>query len=154
SEEVSNFIKVLQHIYRLFPKETLMRRLLIICLACTVVFTTAMTARQASSSGPYKVLKTAKVGGEGGWDYIYAESSGRRLYIPRGAVMARGATDTAPAVAAVEKRLTIFNLDTLEKAGEISGVGGNGAAVCPKTGRGVTSDHPQPALFDVATMKL
>jgi hypothetical protein len=130
-----------------------MRRLLIICLACTVVFTAAVAARQAASSGPYKVLKTAKVGGEGGWDYIYAESVGRRLYIPRGAVTARGATDAAP-VAPVEKRLTIFNLDTLEKAGEISGVGGNGAAVCQKTGHGVTSDHPQPALFDVATMKL
>jgi len=48
----------------------------------------------------------------------------------------------------------IFNLDTLEKIGEISGVGGNGAAVCQKTGHGVTSDHPQPALFDIATMKL
>jgi hypothetical protein len=37
----------------------------------------------AQPSGPYKVLKTAKVGGEGGWDYIYADAAGRRLYIPR-----------------------------------------------------------------------
>jgi DNA-binding beta-propeller fold protein YncE len=57
-------------------------------------------------------------------------------------------------MAAVDKRLMIYNLDTLEKAGEIMGVGGNGAAVCPTTGHGFTSDHPQPAMFDVATMKL
>jgi hypothetical protein len=131
-----------------------MRRSLLISLAAIAFFTSALVATQSPSAGPYKVLKTAKVGGEGGWDYIYAEAEGRRLYIPRNAVAARAATDTAPAVAAVEKRLTIFNLDTLEKVGEISGVGGNGAAVCPKTGHGVTSDHPQPALFDVATMKL
>jgi DNA-binding beta-propeller fold protein YncE len=36
----------------------------------------------------------------------------------------------------------------------IPGVGGNGATVCPKTGHGFTSDHPQPSMFDVKTMKL
>jgi hypothetical protein len=39
-----------------------------------------------AQQGPYKVLKTAKVGGAGGFDYIYADDAGRRLYIPRGAV--------------------------------------------------------------------
>jgi DNA-binding beta-propeller fold protein YncE len=57
-------------------------------------------------------------------------------------------------VPAAEKRLTIFDLDTLEPAGVIPGVGGNGATVCPKTGHGFTSDHPQPSMFDVKTMKL
>ena len=55
---------------------------------------------------------------------------------------------------AFEKRLTIFDLDTLEPVGVIPGVGGNGATVCPKTGHGFTSDHPQPSMFDVKTMKL
>jgi DNA-binding beta-propeller fold protein YncE len=50
--------------------------------------------------------------------------------------------------------LTIFDLDTLESVGVIPGVGGNGATVCPKTGHGFTSDHPQPSMFDVKTMKL
>ena len=108
----------------------------------------------AQSMGPYKVLKTAKVGGEGGTDYIYADTVGRRLYITRGATQAREATDTTPAVPAFEKRLTIFDLDTLDPVGVISGVGGNGATVCPKTGHGFTSDHPQPSMFDVKTMKL
>ena len=108
----------------------------------------------AQQNGPYKVLKTAKVGGEGGWDYIFADTADRRLYIPRGATQAQPATDTRPAVQAFEKRLTIFNLDTLAPVGTISGVGGNGAAVCSKTGHGFTSDHPQPSMFDVKTMKL
>jgi DNA-binding beta-propeller fold protein YncE len=96
----------------------------------------------AQQSGPYKVLKTAKVGGEGGWDYIYADAAGRRLYIPR-----RGQG------AGVQTRLTIFNLDTLEPAGEIAGVGGNGTAVDPKVGHGFTSSKPV-SMFDTKTMTL
>jgi DNA-binding beta-propeller fold protein YncE len=96
----------------------------------------------AQQAGPYKVLKTAKVGGEGGWDYIYADAAGRRLYIPR-----RGGG------AGVQTRLTIFNLDTLEPAGEIAGVGGNGAAVDPKSGHGFTSSKPI-SMFDTKTMTL
>ncbi len=108
----------------------------------------------AQSAGPYKVIKTARVGGEGGTDYIYADVVGRRLYITRGATQAREATATTPAVPAFEKRLTIFDLDTLEPAGVIPGVGGNGATVCPNTGHGFTSDHPRPSMFDVKTMTL
>ena len=108
------------------------------------------SAQQAS----YTVLKTARVGGEGGWDYIYADAAGRRLYIPRGATRAVAATDTTPAVPAVPARLTIFNLDTLEPVGEITGVGGNGTAVDPKSGHGFTSDHPKVSMFDTKTMTL
>src|SRR5580692_9192207 len=108
----------------------------------------------AQQTGPYKVLKAARVGGEGGWDYIYADAAGRRLYIPRGATRVAPATDTAPAVAAVRARLTSFNLDTLEPAGEIAGVGGNGTAVDPKSGHGFTSDHPKVSMFDTKTMAL
>ena len=50
-----------------------------------MVFATIAVAQQ---DGPYKVLKSARVGGEGGWDYIYADTAGRRLYIPRGAARA------------------------------------------------------------------
>jgi DNA-binding beta-propeller fold protein YncE len=123
-------------------------------MAMVALFTCAGLAFQAGSDGPYKVLKTAKVGGEGGTDYIYADTAGRRLYITRGETQAQAATDARPAVPAFEKRLTIFDLDTLEPVGVIPGVGGNGATVCPKTGHGFTSDHPKPSMFDVKTMKL
>src|SRR5947209_15161126 len=100
------------------------------CLA-TLVAISIPIMLPAQQDGPYKVLKTARVGGEGGWDYIYADSDARRLYIPRGAA----GSDAA--------RLTVFDLDTLKPVGEIAGVGGNGTAVDPKSGHGFTSDHPQ-----------
>jgi DNA-binding beta-propeller fold protein YncE len=123
------------------------------CLALTAIamFSSVGSAQPA---GPYKVLKSARVGGEGGWDYIYADAAGRRLYIPRGATREIAATDTTPAVPAVPARLSIFNLDTLEPLGQIEGVGGNGTAVDPKSGHGFTSDHPKVSMFDTKTMKL
>ena len=124
------------------------------CLVLAVAFATFAPIELAQPVGPYKVLQTARVGGEGGWDYIYADVAGRRLYIPRGATRAVAATDTTPAVPAGPARLTIFNLDTLEPVGEISGVGGNGTAVDPKSGHGFTSDHPKVSMFDTKTMTL
>lgn len=106
----------------------------------------SMSIGFAQADGPYKVLKTARVGGEGGWDYIYADSAGRRLYIPR-----RGTNPgTEPAV---PTRLSIYNLDTLELVSEIEGVGGQGTAVDPKSGHGFTSSRPV-SMFDTKTMKL
>lgn len=125
-----------------------------ICLGFAVTIATLVPVASAQQSGPYKVLKSARVGGEGGWDYIYADAAGRRLYIPRGATREVAATDTTPAMPAVPARLTIFNLDTLEPIGEIAGVGGNGTAVDPKSGHGFTSDHPKVSMFDTKTMTL
>ena len=131
-----------------------MRRLGLVSVIAISLLTCVALAQQASTTGPYKVLKTAKVGGEGGWDYIYADVAGRRLYIPR-----RGSTGCArhghagPRAPPFPTRLTIFNLDTLEPVGEIDGVGGNGAAVDPKSGHGFTSSKPV-SMFDTKTMKL
>ncbi len=111
-------------------------------LTGAIVFAAAIvSAQQPPNGGPYRVIKTARVGGEGGSDYIYADVAGRRLYIPR------------RAIAGVSARLTIFNLDTLESVGEIEGVGGNGAVVDPKSGHGFTSSKPV-SMFDTRTMKL
>src|SRR4051812_23136015 len=110
-----------------------MRRL---TLLLTVAIALLAPIVRAQSGGPYTVLKAARVGGEGGTDYIFADTVGRRLYITRGATQPREATATTPAVPAFEKRLTIFDLDTLEPAGVIPGIGGNGATGCPKKGDG------------------
>src|SRR6516165_2175845 len=53
-----------------------------------------------AQEGPYKILKKVKVGGAGGFDYVTADSAGRRLYVARS-----GATGA---------RINVFNLDTLE----------------------------------------
>src|ERR1700733_16280688 len=76
----------------------------------------------AQQAGPYRVLKTAKVGGEGGFDYVYADDAGRKLYIPR-----TGQTGA---------RITVFDLDTLAPLGTIANANARGAAVDPKSGHG------------------
>lgn len=81
-----------------------------------------------AQSGPYRVLKTAKVGGTGAFDYVYADANGRRLYIPRPG-------NPTP-------RITVFDLDTLEPAGEIPGANARGVAVSVKTGHAFASSKP------------
>ena len=127
-----------------------MRRFITL-LTIAIALSVSVESAQSPSSGPYQVLKTAKVGGEGGFDYIYADVAGRRLYIPRGGTRAVPATDTAPAVAAVPGRITVFNLDTLEPVGEIPDTGGNGVAVDPKSGHGFSSSKPV-SMFDTKTL--
>jgi DNA-binding beta-propeller fold protein YncE len=130
-----------------------MYRFAAILSAAVVAAVTIGSAHAPSPGGPYKVIKTAKVGGEGGWDYIYADAAGRRLYIPRRGAPAAAATDARPAAPAVPTRLTVFNLDTLDPVGEIGGVGGQGAAVDPKSGHGFTSSKPV-SMFDTKTLTL
>jgi DNA-binding beta-propeller fold protein YncE len=83
----------------------------------------------------------------GGFDYVYADVAGRRLYIPRGGV---AATTTA---AALTGRVTVFDLDTLASVGEIPNTRGNGAAVDPKSGHGFASSKPV-AMWDTRTLAL
>ncbi|HUL75348.1 MAG TPA: hypothetical protein VLT86_19705 [Vicinamibacterales bacterium] len=131
-----------------------MRRTVFISAAAIAFCSAVGLAGQAPTTGPYKVLKTAKVGGEGGWDYIYADVAGRRLYVPRGAAREVAATDTAPAIPASVARITVFNLDTLDRVGEIPDTGGNGVAVCSKTGHGFSSSRPGISMFDTKTLTL
>src|SRR5579864_7763060 len=91
--------------------------------------------------GPYKVLKTVKVGGEGRFDYVYADVAGRKLYIPRGGTQ-NGA----------KGRVTVFNLDTLASEGDIADTQANGAAVSPKTEHGFASSKPV-TMWDAKTLK-
>jgi hypothetical protein len=123
----------------------------VVALACSM---SIGLAHQGGSVGPYKVLKQAKVGGEGGWDYIYADVGNRRLFIPRGASREMPASDTTPAVPAAVNRIMAYNLDTLAPIGEIADTGGNGVAVCPKSGHGFASSHPSLSMFDPKTLTL
>jgi len=110
--------------------------------AVLAIFAAAASAQQSTTGGPYKVIKTAKVGGLGGFDYIYADAANRRLYIPRGAV--QGEVPTPP-------RVTVFDLDTLAPAGEIPNTRANGAAVDAKSGHGFASSKPV-AMWDAKTL--
>ena len=100
------------------------------------LFATTGLAPRPSAQGPYSVQKTAKVGGEGGFDYVYADADGRRLYIAR--------TGPAP-------RVAVYNLDTLESAGEISMTSARGAAVDAQSHHGFASSKPV-AMWDSKTL--
>ena len=113
-----------------------------IFLAVALAFAVAIpafivSAQTASTSGPYKVLKTAKVGAEGGYDYIFADVKARRLYIPRGG----------------PSGLTVFNLDTLEPAGSIPDAHAGGATVDPKSHHGFSTTKPI-TMWDSNTLKV
>src|ERR1700681_4928480 len=110
----------------------------VVLAAGIAMFASTGLTEQAPTAGPYKVLKTAKVGGEGGADYISADVEGRRLYVPRSGPMGR---------------LTIFNLDTLEPAGTIDGVKSGGAVVDPKSHHGFSTTKPI-TMWDASTLQV
>jgi len=89
----------------------------------------------AGGGGPYKLLRSQKVGGEGPFDYVYADSDGRKLYVPRG------------------DRVSVFDLDTLKPLAEIPGAAGaRGVAVDPASGHGFCSSKPL-VMWDTKTLK-
>jgi DNA-binding beta-propeller fold protein YncE len=99
-----------------------------------ILMTTAMAisasmgmAQNTTSSGPNKVLKKIKVGGDGTFDYLSADIEGRRLYVPRNGPMGQ---------------LTVYNLDTLEPTGTIPSVKSGGAVVDPKSHHGFSTTRP------------
>ena len=90
------------------------------------------SASMSQEVKPYSVVGTARVGGLGGYDYVYADQAGRRLYIPR--------TGT-------EARLSVFDLDTLAIVKEIPNISAMGAAVSTKSGHGFATSNPV-AMWD------
>jgi DNA-binding beta-propeller fold protein YncE len=107
-----------------------------ICLSAIAGILTIASISFAQQ-GPYRVLKTAKVGGDGGFDYVYADEAGRKLYIPRSGSGAR---------------ITVFDLDTLAPVGEIPNASAHGAAVDAKSGHGFATSKPV-VMWDSKTLK-
>jgi DNA-binding beta-propeller fold protein YncE len=85
----------------------------------------------------YKVLKTVKVGGEGGSDYVYADSDARRLYVARS-----GAAGM----------IHVYDLDTLAEVGTVPG-SAHGATVDTKYHHGFATSSPV-TMFDSETLKV
>jgi DNA-binding beta-propeller fold protein YncE len=93
----------------------------------------ASTLAQSASSAPYKIINTAQYPGAGGIDYVFADSEGRRLYVPRGG------------------EVLVFDLDTLKSAGSIANARARGVAVDPKSHRGFCSSSPV-VMWDTQTL--
>jgi len=80
------------------------------------------TLATLASAADYKVSKTWKLGGDGGWDYLTADADGHRLFIARA------------------NRVTVIDTTTGKQVGEIPDTQGvHGVALDPNTGRGFAS---------------
>ncbi len=89
----------------------------------------------SAQEGPYKVINTVKVGGDGGFDYITADPANRTLYVARSGAAGH---------------IGVFNLDTLAQVGDIPGTSGHGAMVDDATGHGFATSKPI-TMFDAKT---
>ena len=86
-------------------------------------------------SGPYKVLQTVKVGGDGGMDYVTADSANRTLYVARSGAAGH---------------IGVFNLDTFAQVGDIPGTSAHGAVIDDFTGHGFATSRAI-TMFDAKT---
>jgi YVTN family beta-propeller protein len=91
-----------------------------------------------AASGPgYKVVNTYAVGGDGGWDYLTADATARRLYISRGT------------------HVMVLDLDSGKTVGDIADTPGvHGIALAPEVGRGFVSNGREGtvSVFDLKTL--
>jgi DNA-binding beta-propeller fold protein YncE len=84
------------------------------------------------------VIKTYKLGGEGGWDYLKIDPDSRRLYISRAT------------------HVIVIDADSGKPVGDIPDTPGvHGIAVAPDLGRGFTSNGREGTvtIFDLNTLK-
>src|SRR5579872_7342097 len=107
-------------------------------LRSLIPFLTVALAASAFAAGPgYKVKDTFKVGGDGGWDYLTADSNARRLYISRGT------------------HVIVLDIDSGKTVGDIPDTQGvHGIALAPELGKGFTSNGREGTvtIFDIKTL--
>jgi DNA-binding beta-propeller fold protein YncE len=119
----------------MFTKGISARRNLCRWFYSTTLFTAAVAV---AAAGPgYKVIKTYKLGGEGGWDYMTADSAARHLYISR------------------STHVIVLDLDSGKTVGDIADTPGvHGIALAPDLGRGFTSNGREGtvSIFDLKTL--
>jgi len=111
-----------------------MHRIAAAAATLAICFLAAAPAAQAQA--PYKILANTKVGGDGGFDYVTADSDGRKLYVARGGQPGH---------------VAVFDLDTLAPAGDLPGISAHGATVNTRAGHGITVSKPV-SFFDSKTL--
>ena len=91
----------------------------------------------AAAAADYKVVKTWKLGGDGGWDYLTADSAGHRLFIARAT------------------RVMVVDTESGKLVGEIPDTAGvHGIALDYEIGRGFTSNGREDtvSVFDLKSL--
>src|SRR6476646_4794488 len=102
------------------------------------ILSLSLAAVAVAAAGPgYHVVKTYKLGGEGGWDYLTIDASARRFYISRGT------------------HVIVLDADYGKSVGEIADTPGvHGIALAPELGKGFTSNGREGTVtvFDIKTL--
>lgn len=108
-------------------------------LFCLLVIATMSCASSAQGAPGYKVEKTWKLGGDGGWDYITVDSDGQRIFIAR--------SNRVMVVDEVSGKLITEIPDT---------PGVHGVALVPEFGRGFVTagGEDMVAIFDLKSLKV
>ena len=112
-------------------RKVLLRGLLVGGLALAVAVAAGLAA------GGYHITKRISIPGDTGWDYITADTEGRRLYVPHGI------------------ELVVLDLDTGATVGKLTGQKGlHGVAVARDVGRGFldATDPGSVTIFDLRTL--
>ena len=111
-----------------------MKRILAFILAGVTV-----VAIPAAAQKSYKLADRAKLGGEGGWDYLTYDGDGSRLFITRGS------------------HVMVVDAKTLKATDDITGLAGvHGVVLAPELGRGFITSGGDDMLviFDLKTLKV
>jgi YVTN family beta-propeller protein len=106
-------------------------------LRVTILLGTVVGLAGWAEGADYKVVKTWKVGGDGGWDYLTADSAGHRLFIARAT------------------RVMVVDTTSGKQVGEIPETTGvHGIALDPAIGRGFTSNGREDtvSVFDLKSL--
>ncbi|MGE5054428.1 MAG: YncE family protein [Acidobacteriota bacterium] len=102
------------------------------------ILSLSLAAVAVAAAGPgYHVVKTYKVGGDGGWDYLTVDASARRFYISRGT------------------HVIVLDADSGNKVGDIPDTPGvHGIALAPELGKGFVSNGREGTVtvFDIKTL--
>src|SRR5579862_9951404 len=104
-----------------------------------VVCVSLVAVTLAAAAPGYHVVTTYKVGGDGGWDYLTADASARRLYISRGT------------------HVIVLDLDSGKNVADIPDTPGvHGVALAPEVGRAFTSNGREGtvSILDIKTLAL
>lgn len=101
----------------------------------TIVLIGAL-AFASTAAAAYHVAKRISIPGDGGWDYLTADTAARRLYVPH------------------STEVVVLDLDSGTTIGKVTGLAGvHGVAVAPEFGRGFVdaTDPGSVTIFDLKT---
>ena len=96
-----------------------------------------MFAMTIAAAGDYHLIKKISIPGDYGWDYLTADSDGRRLYVSH------------------DREVVVLDLDSGTILGKIPGKSIHGIAIARNLGRGfISSGQPGSVLiFDLKTLR-